>query len=138
SRSNGDRPGSRNACHSALTPFISSTGAPVVVPPRGRISAAVVNGQLNVNCRTSSSAQAAAPMRLAASATQRSARLLSSIGILRSLEPRVLRPTEASRERQLHREIERVQAESQPEQVHLEPFLDADQDAEHAEHAELA
>src|SRR5690606_16128929 len=102
-----ESPGSRSASHCGLGSSARSTSGPVVVPPRGRISSAAVNGQLNVYCRTCSSAHAETATRLAASTPHHSAHFLSVIGVLRRLEPRVVRPADPSCERQLHGEIER-------------------------------
>src|SRR5690606_14913350 len=137
SRSNAESSDSRSAFHSGLAPSISSTAGPVVVPPRGRIPLSVLNGQLNVYCRHSSAAHAPAATTPPAIAASQCLRLLSLIAVLRRRGPRVPRPADASCERQLHCEIERVQPERQSEHIDLDALLEADENAEDAENAEL-
>src|SRR5690606_23047234 len=137
SRSKAESSGSCNAFHSALTPSIGSTAGPVVVPPRGRISPSALNGQLNVYCRVSSAAHAPAATTPAAIAAHQSFARLLPIAVLRRLGPRIARPAEASRERQLHGAIARNQPERQSAHVDLAALLEADEHPQHAEHADL-
>src|SRR5690606_38250630 len=116
SRSKAERPGARSASHSALTPSITSTAGPVDVPPRGRIVSSGANGRLTVSSRVPSAAHTPVAGRPAAITAHHAFRLLSLIAVLRRVVPHVLRPADASCERQLHGEIDRIEPERQAEQ----------------------